>query len=286
MIGPPGSRGQSRDRKAGPKGRAGPQTHFNLDDHERRVGYHRFDEAVAELTGVRKALLGALANGGRSGVGWRGKARASTIWRLTEEGDARMSSATLALAASPVGVRSRTAWRVLLAFAGSWLVAALAQLEFKLPFTPVPITGQTLGVLLVGASLGSGLGAVSLALYLAQGAVGLPFFSGGDSGVEFLRLSAATGGYIWGFIASAAVVGALSERRWDRSIRSSIGEMFLGELVLYAIAIPWLMQALDVPLGEALELGFAPFVIGDILKLLGAAGLLPLAWRVVEKRSR
>jgi biotin transport system substrate-specific component len=196
-----------------------------------------------------------------------------------------MSSTTLALAASPTRVRSRVAWRVLLAFAGSWLVAALAQIEIKLPFTPVPITGQTLGVLLVGASLGSGLGAVSLALYLAQGAVGLPFFSGGDSGLEFLRLSAATGGYLWGFIASAAVVGALAERRWDRSIRSSIGEMFLGELVLYAIAIPWLMQALDVSFTNALELGFTPFVVGDTIKLLAAAGLLPLAWRVVRNRT-
>ena len=196
-----------------------------------------------------------------------------------------MSSTTLALAASPSRVRSRTAWRVLLAFAGSWLVAALAQIEIKLPFTPVPITGQTLGVLLVGASFGAGLGAVSLALYLAQGAVGLPFFSGGDSGLEFLRLSAATGGYLWGFIASAAVVGALAQRRWDRSIRSSIGEMFLGELVLYAIAIPWLMQALDVPFTKALELGFTPFVVGDTIKLLAAAGLLPLAWRVVRNRS-
>jgi biotin transport system substrate-specific component len=196
-----------------------------------------------------------------------------------------MSSTTLALAASPSRVRSRLAWRVLLAFAGSWLVAALAQIEIKLPFTPVPITGQTLGVLLVGASLGSGLGAVSLALYLAQGAVGLPFFSGGDSGLEFLRLSAATGGYLWGFIAAAAVVGALAERRWDRSIRSSIGEMFLGELVLYAIAIPWLMQALDVSFTKALELGFTPFVVGDTIKLLAAAGLLPLAWRVVRNRT-
>lgn len=196
-----------------------------------------------------------------------------------------MSSTTLALAASPTRVRSRLAWRVLLAIAGSWLVAALAQIEIKLPFTPVPITGQTLGVLLVGASLGSGLGAVSLGLYLAQGAVGLPFFSGGGSGVEFLRLSAVTGGYLWGFIASAAMVGVLAERRWDRSIRSSIGEMFLGELVLYAIAIPWLMQALDVSFTKALELGFTPFVVGDTIKLLAAAGLLPLAWRVVRNRT-
>ena len=196
-----------------------------------------------------------------------------------------MSSTTLALAASPTRVRSHLAWRVLLALAGSWLVAALAQIEIHLPFTPVPITGQTLGVLMVGASLGGGLGAASLGLYLVQGAVGLPFFSGGDSGVEFLRLSAATGGYLWGFVASAAVVGALAERRWDRSIRSSIGEMFLGELVLYAIAIPWLMQGLDVSFTKALELGFTPFVVGDTIKLLIAAGLLPLAWRVVRTRT-
>jgi biotin transport system substrate-specific component len=196
-----------------------------------------------------------------------------------------MSSTTLALAASPTRVRSRTAWRVLLAFAGSWLVALLAQFEIPLPFTPVPITGQTLGVLLVGASLGAGLGGVSMVLYLAQGAIGLPFFSGGDSGVEFLRLSAATGGYLWGFVLAAAVVGALAERKWDRSVRSSIGAMFLGEVVLYAVAIPWLMQALDVPLSRALELGLAPFVVGDTIKLLAAAGLLPLAWRVVGSRT-
>jgi biotin transport system substrate-specific component len=183
-----------------------------------------------------------------------------------------MGSTTLALAASPPRARSRTAWRVLLVLAGSWLVAGLAQLELRLPFTPVPITGQTLGVLLVGASLGARLGAVSLVLYLAQGAIGLPFFSGGDGGLVFLRLSSATGGYLWGFVLSAAVVGRLAERGWDRSIRSSIGAMFLGELVLYVVAIPWLMRAIDVPLAESLE-----------LKLLLAASLLPAAWRLARR---
>jgi biotin transport system substrate-specific component len=196
-----------------------------------------------------------------------------------------MSSTPLALAASPSGARSSIAWRVLLAFAGSWLVAGLAQIEIRLPFTPVPITGQTLGVLLVGASLGAGLGAASMALYLAQGAIGLPFFSGGDSGTEFLRLSAVTGGYLWGFALSAAVVGWLAERGWDRSVRSSIGAMFLGEVALYLVAIPWLMQALDVSLADAIELGLAPFVIGDTLKLLLAAGLLPAGWWVVGKQT-
>ena len=195
-----------------------------------------------------------------------------------------MSSTTLALAASPARARSKTAYRVLLAFAGSWLVAGLAQVEIKLPFTPVPVTGQTLGVLLVGASLGAGLGAFSMGLYLAQGALGAPFFSGGDAGLDFLALSSVTGGYLWGFILSAALVGRLAERGWDRSTRSSIGAMFLGEVVLYLVAIPWLMRALDVPLAVALEQGLAPFVIGDTIKLLLAAALIPGAWRLARKR--
>lgn len=195
-----------------------------------------------------------------------------------------MSSTTLALAVSPARVRSTIAWRVLLAFAGSWLVAGLAQIEVHLPFTPVPVTGQTLGVLLVGASLGAGLGAASMGLYLAQGAIGLPFFSGGDAGAGFLVLSAVTGGYLWGFVLSAAVVGWLARHGWDRSVGSSIGAMFLGEVVLYLVAIPWLMQAVDVSVARALELGLAPFVVGDTLKLLFAAGLLPAGWRLARSR--
>jgi biotin transport system substrate-specific component len=193
---------------------------------------------------------------------------------------------TLAFAASPTGVRSKLAYRVALAVAGSWLVAGLAQLEVRLPFTPVPITGQTLGVLLVGASLGPGLGALSMALYLLQGAAGLPFFSGGDSGVELLRLTAATGGYLWGFVVAGAVVGWLARRGWDRNVRSAISAMFVGEVVLYAIAIPWLAHAIDVSLARALELGLAPFVIGDTLKLLVAAALLPAAWRLVDQGDK
>ncbi len=195
---------------------------------------------------------------------------------------------TLALAAAPPKVRSSTVYRVALAVAGSWLVAALAQFEVKLPFTPVPITGQTLGVLLVGAALGPGLGGVSMGLYLLQGVLGLPFFSGGDSGAEFLKLASATGGYLWGFVLSAIAVGWLAGRGWDRSLRSAISAMFLGEVVLYLVAIPWLMQALDLSLTRALELGLAPFVVGDTIKLLLAAGLLPVAWRLVsgEKGGR
>jgi biotin transporter BioY len=92
-----------------------------------------------------------------------------------------------------------------------------------------------------------------------------------------------TGGYLFGFVLAAAAVGWLSERGWDRTLRGSIAAMFLGEVVLCSVGIPWLMQALDVSLARALELGLAPFVIGDTLKLLLAAGLLPAGWRLTEK---
>jgi biotin transport system substrate-specific component len=193
---------------------------------------------------------------------------------------------TLAVAASPSRVRRAWIYRVALALAGSWLIAGLAQVQIRLPFTPVPVTGQTLGVLLVGASLGSALGALSLVLYLAQGALGLPFFAGGTGGLELLRASSATGGYLLGFVAAATVVGALAERGWDRDLRGAISAMFLGEVVLYLVAIPWLIHALGVGLERAIVLGLAPFVVGDALKLFVAAGALPAAWRVVGGRAR
>jgi biotin transport system substrate-specific component len=179
----------------------------------------------------------------------------------------------------------RLAYEALCALTGSVLVAGLAQISFRVPWTPVPYTGQTLGVLLVGASLGPSIGAASLGLYLLEGAVGLPFFAGGASGWDLLRLSAVTGGYLWGFLIAAAVVGALARLGWDRSIRSAIGAFFIGEVVLYLIGVPWLMGALHVGIAKGLEYGLYPFVLGDTVKLLLAAGTLPAAWRILNALS-
>jgi len=198
---------------------------------------------------------------------------------------------TLALAAAPAKARSnRIAYQLALALAGSWLIAGLAQISIHLPFTPVPITGQTLGVLLVGASLGPAYGALSIGLYLLQAVLGLPFLApqeGGShaTGWDVLRLSFATGGYLWGFLAASAVVGWLARRGWDRDLRSSIGMFFVGEAIIYAIGIPWLMRVLDLSLEETLPLGLYPFVIGDTIKLLVAAVLLPSAWRLTGARE-
>ncbi len=183
-------------------------------------------------------------------------------------------------------IRFRAVFAVASVIAGSLVIAGLAQVSIRLPFTPVPITGQTLGVLLVGASLGPLLGTASVGLYLVEGAIGLPFFAGGESGVSVLGAASATGGYLWGFVLAATLVGWLSRQGWDRSIRSSIGAMFLGEVVIYAVGVPWLIAAVDVPLAKGLELGLYPFVIGDTIKLLIAAGLLPVVWKVIRRYLR
>lgn len=171
------------------------------------------------------------------------------------------------------------AGQALLVVAGSLIVALLAQVSVPLPFTPVPVTGQTLAVLLVGGALGWQLGGLSLLLYLAEGAVGLPVYASHASG---LASFGATGGYLVGFVLMALVVGWLAQRGWDRSVGKSILAMVIGEAVLYAIAVPWL--GVSVGFQHAIPLGFTPFVLGDALKLMIAGGLFPVAWKLVGSR--
>jgi biotin transport system substrate-specific component len=167
----------------------------------------------------------------------------------------------------------------------SLLVAVSAQLTIHLRF--VPITMQTLAVLLVGATLGSLRGGAAIALYLAEGAAGLPFFAEGKGGVDYLILRDAlhaSGGYLWGFLLAALLVGFLAERGWDRNLGSALGAMFLGNVVIFLVGVPWLADALDISVEEALPIGLHPFIIGDTIKLLLAAGALPVAWRLVGRR--
>ncbi len=163
--------------------------------------------------------------------------------------------------------------------AGSLVVAALAQVKIPLPFSPVPITGQTFGVLLVGAALGSKRGAAALGLYFAQGAVGLPFFAGGASG--WTIISGATGGYLIGFILAAYVTGLLAERGLERSARTSFIPFLVGTLIIYACGAAWLTVLLG-SFSKAIALGVAPFIIGDVIKLIAAALSLPVAWKLVK----
>ncbi|HEX2235231.1 MAG TPA: biotin transporter BioY [Actinomycetota bacterium] len=173
---------------------------------------------------------------------------------------------------------------VLVIVGASLVVAGAAQLSLRLPFTPVPVTLQTLAVLLVGAVLGARRGTLALLLYLAEGALGLPVFAEAKSGVLYLVRADplhTTGGYLWGFVVAAALVGLLAQRRWDRSARSCIGAMLLGEIAVFAFGVTWLAAALQAPSARALELGLYPFVVAEVAKLLVAAAALPAAWRFV-----
>jgi biotin transport system substrate-specific component len=169
----------------------------------------------------------------------------------------------------------------LLVLAGAGLVALAAQISIPLPFTPVPITGQTFAVVLVGASLGALRGTASLSLYLAAGLVGAPVYADGRHGWEVV--SGASGGYLVGFVVAAFLTGLLAERRWDRRFSSAVAAMLTGNVVIYLIGLPWLAVVLDSGLERTLELGLYPFVPGDVLKLYLAGALLPAAWRLVER---
>jgi biotin transport system substrate-specific component len=182
--------------------------------------------------------------------------------------------------------RSQPAIDAALVVVGSLVMALLAQVSVPLPFTPVPVSGQTLGVLLVAGALGSVHGAAAMLLYLIQGAIGLPFFAEGRSGFELLTLSSATGGYLWGFVVGGYVVGRLTEKGWDRYIGSSLGAMLIGEVIIFSFGVIWLAQAVGMTAEEALEAGLYPFIVGDLLKLALAAGALPTAWRIVGEERR
>jgi biotin transport system substrate-specific component len=168
---------------------------------------------------------------------------------------------------------------LLLMVGGSFLIALGAQVAVRLPFTPVPVTGQTFAVLLVGFALGARRGAASILLYLLEGGLGLPFFAGAKSG--WAAFSGPTGGYLVGFVFAAALTGFLAERGWDRSFHTTLLGMLLGSTVIFAGGVPWLAQFVG---WKAVWMqGLLPFLPGDGLKALLAAALLPTAWRMTGR---
>ena len=191
---------------------------------------------------------------------------------------------TLADFLVPIRVGERTPTRlrhVVLIVAGALVVALSAQIV--IPMEPVPFTGQTFGVLTVGAALGFRRGALALLLYIALGAAGLSVFApGGELGVA--RIVGATGGYLIGFVAAAAIVGRLAELGWDRHIGGSLAAMAIGTAVIYAIGVPWLKVSLGIPWEAAVAGGMTKFLLWDAAKLVVAAGIFPAAWWLIGRR--
>jgi biotin transport system substrate-specific component len=191
----------------------------------------------------------------------------------------------------PVAERIGSRFRhVALVVAGALLIALSANVSIPLPGLPVPITGQTFAVLLVGGALGYRRGLLATLLYLGMGLL-LPVYAQHRSGPEVIAsihegrlVLGASGGYLLGFVFASGLVGRLAELGWDRHIGGALGAMFLGNLAIYAIGLPWLMAALGLDVRGTITAGLTPFLVGDAIKLLLAAGLFPVAWWVVGRR--
>ncbi len=163
---------------------------------------------------------------------------------------------------------------------GFSLLTALAA-QIVIPIGPVPITAQTFAVLLTGALLGSRLGAMAMIAYLIEGASGLPFFAGGTGGL--LHLLGPTGGYLIAFPAAGFITGAFAEHDWDRRFLTAAAAMLIGSIVIILCGCAWFALLMRTGVATAFRLTVAPFIIGDIIKILLAAAVLPSGWKLLRR---
>jgi len=189
---------------------------------------------------------------------------------------------TIANTLWPAPTISPAARGATLAIVGTILLWLSAKVQ--VPLYPVPITMQTLVVLVLGVAYGARLGAATMALYLLEGAVGLPVFSGGWSeGGGFYHLYGPTAGYLFGFVVAAGVCGRLAERGWDRHIMLAAAAMVIGNLIIYTLGLTWL--TIQIGLADAIKYGLLPFLVGDALKIALGTCALPIAWRSIANRK-
>lgn len=160
----------------------------------------------------------------------------------------------------------------------SLFIAIAAQVSFRVPFSPVPITGQTFAVLLVAVLFGRQRAIQSVLLYLAEGIAGLPVFAGGGAGIAWLM--GPTGGYLAGFVLAAALVGHLSERGFGRHLIDTLAVFAAGHLVIYLAGAIWL--SMFIGMESAIQAGILPFLIGDVFKIALAAITLPAIWHQLD----
>jgi biotin transport system substrate-specific component len=190
---------------------------------------------------------------------------------------------TLADFLVPIRVGERVGPRVrhlALILAGALFIYLTAQVYIARE--PVPLTGQTFGVLVVGGALGFRRGFAAVALYVLLGVVGLPFFAEGKGGISIIW--GATGGYLVGFVLAGAIVGRLAELGWDRKLGGSLAAMVIGSVVIYAVGLPWLKVSLDLSWADTIAGGLTPFILWDTAKLVVAGALFPAAWWLIGRR--
>jgi biotin transporter BioY len=188
-----------------------------------------------------------------------------------------LANATVADLLRPCEKKRAGFYDIALIIGGSLLIALCAQVKILLPFSPVPVTGQTFAVLMIGALLGARRGSLAVLMYIAEGVAGLPVFATGGG---FAVLTGFTGGYLVGFIPAAYIVGLLAERGWDRRVETTVLAMVLGNVVIYAFGLAWLSCLPGV--NNVLLNGLYPFIVGDLLKIALAAAVLPSGWKLLE----
>ena len=191
-----------------------------------------------------------------------------------------MSISAISLRSAVFG-RATVATNAFLVSAGVLALALLAQVALPIPGSPIPVTGQTLGVLLIGTSYGATLGITTFLTYLFIGIAGAPIFAGGAHGLS--RLTGATGGYLVGMLVASFVVGALAGRKWDQRINKALFTMLLGDVIIFSFGLLWLHASLGKSWSWTIAAGFTPFIIGEVLKVAIAGTSLPLVWRFVQK---
>jgi biotin transport system substrate-specific component len=177
--------------------------------------------------------------------------------------------------------RTSVVTQVGLILGGTFFLAAMAQIAIPVPGSPVPVTGQTLAVLLLGSAYGANLGFATFSFYILMGVVGAPIFAGGSHGLT--RFVGPTGGYLAGMLLATALAGALAGRKWDQKIFTVIPTMILGDLVIFALGLTWLHHATAQSWSWTFKNGLSPFIIGEVLKIAIASTALPTVWRFVPK---
>ena len=167
---------------------------------------------------------------------------------------------------------------------GVLFLAAMAQIAIPVPGSPVPVTGQTLGVLLIGTTYGSGLGLATFAMYLLDGIAGAPVFAGASFGVE--KITGATGGYLIGMMVATYLLGLLANRRLDQRFLTSLPSMLFGTLIIFSFGLLWLHHFTGKDWAWTIAAGLTPFIVGEAIKIAIAGTSLPILWRLINPAKR
>ena len=186
---------------------------------------------------------------------------------------------------SAVFPRSTALTQALFIVGGVGFISLLAQISLPVPGSPVPVTGQTLAVLLIGTTYGARLGLMTFATYLLAGIAGAPIFApsatSANHGID--RLVGATGGYLVGMLVASLLLGYLADRKADQKFRTSFPALLLGDLIIFTFGLAWLHASLDMTWAATFKAGFTPFILGEALKIAITATSLPLIWRRISR---